>query len=228
MRMTVKRLFELGWDCVAWNNLANGRVSANISKPVEGIALEPIQRRAASALRSLVTSSTATSDIRQLNRITVTVDDVIDAQSLTVGNAILNSFDIVAARPGNMKVMAYLCKTAEIDIITLDLTHRLPFAANKKLLDEAIKRGIFIEILYSPIIGSSSGARLEVFSNTRILIQYLRGRNIILSSGADNLSQIRGPMDVCNIGEKKFQDVLNLFLPCFITILEDSRSRRFG
>ena len=201
VRITVKRLFELGWDCVAWTTVANGKVSSNLIKPSKCILLEPIQRREALLLRSLVTGHSAIQDIRQLSRITVTVDDVIDAQLLTVGNAILNSFDIVAARPGNMKVMAYLCKTADIDIITLDFTHRLPFATNKKLLDEAVKRGIFIEILYSPIIGASSGARQEVFSNTRILIQYLRGKNIIISSGADNLAQIRGPMDVCNIGQ---------------------------
>lgn len=200
MKMAVKRMFELGWDCVVWTTIANGKATGNMIKPIKGVQLEPLQKRSALELRSLVTSSTAVPDLRQLTRLTMTVDDVIDAQSLTVGNVVLNSFDIVAVRPGNMKVMAYLCKTAEIDIITLDFTHRLPFATNKKLLDEAVKRGIFIEILYSPIIGIASGARQEVFANTRTLIQYLRGRNIILSSGADNLLQIRGPMDVCNIG----------------------------
>jgi len=33
------------------------------------------------------------------------------------------------------------------------------------------------------------------------MIKYLRGRNIILSSGADSFTQIRGPCDVVNIGK---------------------------
>jgi ribonuclease P/MRP protein subunit RPP1 len=201
LKITVKRLFELGWDCVAWTTLANGKVTGTQIKPIKGVLMESIQRRDALQLRSLVTGSTASADIRQLSRITVTIDDMIDAQTLTVGNAVLNSFDIVAVRPGNMKVFAHLCKVAEIDIITLDFTHRLPFALNKKLLDEAVERGIFFEIVYSPVIGTVAGARREVFSNTRLFIQYLRGRNLILSSGADTLGQLRGPMDVCNIGK---------------------------
>lgn len=201
-KLAVKRLYELGWDCVAWTTLANGKVSGNQIKPMKSVALEPIQKRDALELRSLVNSRSAEADIRQISRITVTVDDVIDAQTLTSGNAILNNFDIVAVRPGNLRVMAYLCKTAEIDIISLDFTRRLPFATNKKLLDEAVKRGIHFEIIYSPLIGTASGPRQEVFSNTRVLIQYLRGRNILLSSGADSIGQIRGPMDVNNIGDR--------------------------
>jgi ribonuclease P/MRP protein subunit RPP1 len=60
----------------------------------------------------------------------------VDAQSLTIGNETLKNFDIIAVCPGNIKVFAYLCKTAEIDIISLDFTHRLPFGLNKKLIDE--------------------------------------------------------------------------------------------
>jgi RNase P/RNase MRP subunit p30 len=200
IKMTVKRLFELGWDCVAWTTVVNGKVSGTQIKPMKSVLLEPMQRRDAVQFRSLVSSSTA-SDIRQISRISVTIDDMIDAQSLTVGNAILNSFDIVSVRPGNIKVFAHLCKTADIDIITLDFTHRLPFPLNKKLLDEAVKRGIHFEIIYSPVIGPVAGARREVFSNTRVFIQYLRGRSLILSSGADSIGQLRGPMDVCNIGK---------------------------
>ena len=201
-RLAVKRLFELGWDCVAWTTSVNGKVTSNQIKPMKSVALEPMQRRNALELRSLATKRSEMKDLRQMSRINVTIDDVIDAQSLTSGNTILNSFDIIAVRPGNLKVMAYLCKTAEIDIITLDFTHRLPFSTNKKLLDEAVKRGIHFEIIYSPILGAASGPRAETFSNTRVLIQYLRGRNVIISSGADNIANIRGPMDVCNIGER--------------------------
>lgn len=210
LKLAIKRVFELGWDCVAWTTSVNGRVTGNHIKPVRNVIMEPIQRRDALELRSLTNSKSTITDVRQLNRITITVDDMMDAQMLTLGNTTLNSFDIIAVRPGNIKVMTHLCKTADIDIITLDFTHRLPFSINKKLLDEAVMRGIHFEILYSPILGIASGVRQEIFSNTRVLIQYLRGRNILLSSGADNIGQFRGPMDVCNIGKNSIQ------LRCFI------------
>lgn len=219
LKLAIKRIFELGWDCVAWTTSVNGRVTGNHIKPVKNIVMEPIHLRDALQLRSLANNKSANTDVRQLNRITITVDDMMDAQMLTLGNAMLNHFDIIAVRPGNIKVMAHLCKTADIDIITLDFTHRLPFSINKKLLDEAMLRGIYFEIIYSPILGSASGLRQEIFSNTRVLIQYLRGRNILLSSGADNVGQFRGPMDVCNIG-KHFIQVFSFHIRSFRRICQ--------
>ena len=45
-----------------------------------------------------------------------------------------------------------------------------------------------------------SNQRREVVAGSKLLIQYLRGRNLILSSGAELHSQLRGPKDVENIG----------------------------
>ena len=75
-----------------------------------------------------------------------------DANAISTGNDAIRAFDVVAIVPGNQKIFAYACQTAEVDIISLDLTHRLPFALNKKLIDVAVKRNIFFEIQYSPII----------------------------------------------------------------------------
>lgn len=70
---------------------------------------------------------------------------------------------------------------------------------NKKVLDIAVKRGISFEIIYSPMI-SVSGSRKEIIAGTKVLLQYLRGRNIIISSGTDSMLSLRGPNDVINIG----------------------------
>ena len=73
-------------------------------------------------------------NFRQLSRITVSVEDVSEAQQLTVTNDTLKQFDIVAATPSNNKAFAYLCKQSDIDIIALDFTHRQSFPINKKLV----------------------------------------------------------------------------------------------
>ncbi len=62
------------------------------------------------------------------------MDELVDCQSLTAGNEYLKTFDIVAVCPGNSKVFSYLCKTAEIDMISIDFTHKVPFTLNKKLV----------------------------------------------------------------------------------------------
>ena len=199
-KLLAKRMFELGWDCVAWNLSINGKATGNHIKPIPCVpSLEQGQMREAKSLRSLATKTPAT-ELRQISRLTVTVDDVTDAQSLHVSNPVLGMFDIVAARPGSVKVFAHLCKQADIDIIMLDFTHRIPFSLNKKLLDEAVKRGIHFEISYGPILSAAAGARKEVFANTKMLIQFLRGRNLLISSSAESWSMVRGPLDVANIG----------------------------
>lgn len=72
--------------------------------------------------------------IRQLHRISLSIDEVSDAQYLTSGNETLKSFDIVAACPRNAKAFSHLCKQAHIDIINIDFTHKIPFQLNKKLV----------------------------------------------------------------------------------------------
>ena len=71
---------------------------------------------------------------QQFSRLTVTMDDMMEAQKLTCSNPLLQRFDIVAVTPGNFKILQYCCRTAEIDLICLDFTHRIPFSLDKKLV----------------------------------------------------------------------------------------------
>lgn len=70
--------------------------------------------------------------LRQFSRITISVDDVAEAQVLSSSQDMLTKFDIIAACPSNSKVLNYLCKQGDVDIISLDFTHRLQFPLNKK------------------------------------------------------------------------------------------------
>ena len=201
----LKRCTELGYSCIAWTTSILGRIGAGTTtqlQPCKAFCLEPIHERDAMQLRRLVIDEGETygNPVRQCSRLSVTIDDVMDAQSLTMGNEILNRFDIISGNPGNGKVFDFLCKTAEIDIISIDFTHKLQFSINKKSVDAAISRGICFEILYSPLLASSQ-TRREVFNGVKVLVQYLRGKHIILSSGADTSSQLRGPIDVAGIAQ---------------------------
>uniref|UniRef100_A0A8C5W6F5 Uncharacterized protein n=1 Tax=Leptobrachium leishanense TaxID=445787 RepID=A0A8C5W6F5_9ANUR len=63
------------------------------------------------------------------------------------------------------------------------------------------QRGIFFELIYTPAIKDSTIRRYTI-SNALNLMQFCKGKNIILSSGAERLLDMRGPYDVhqlCNM-----------------------------
>ena len=64
----------------------------------------------------------------------------------------MQSYDIVAVCPANLRVFNYVCSNAEVDIILVDYSRKIPFHMPKKAVDAALKRGVCIEILYAPAI----------------------------------------------------------------------------
>jgi RNase P/RNase MRP subunit p30 len=131
----------------------------------------------------------------------VIVNDVVDAQALVANNEILRRFDIVAARTNDAKCFEHLCRYADVDVISPDFSRMLNFGADKKLLDAATARGIHFEICYSPMVKYLTARRCTLTS-TRVWVHFLRGgRHLILSSGAETALELRGPMDVLNIGK---------------------------
>lgn len=179
----MRRAYELGWECVAWNTIVTGRSgllshsSSPVLKDLSGVEMAQlhVNRRLSYAI-----DTDAQAHIRQLSRITMMVDDVVDAQVLSTGNDMLSSYDIVAASPGNGSVFAYLCKSADIDIISINFGVRIPFALNKKLMDAAVSRGIQFEICYSQAVQSAL-VRKRLVSGTKTLIQFLKGKNVIIT-----------------------------------------------
>ncbi len=127
----VKTISKLGWSTIAWNTTTFGKLTSNV-KPASTMTLEPGDAKECSRYRNLVCNLDNGPDVIQLNRLTVTIDEVLDAQALTAGNETLKCYDIVAASPGNAAVFAHLCKSAQIDIISIDFSRRLPFPIIKK------------------------------------------------------------------------------------------------
>jgi ribonuclease P/MRP protein subunit RPP1 len=81
--------------------------------------------------------STPRTSLRQFSRLTINIEELSDAQGLS-SNDSLKRFDILAVSTTNLKVFVYLCKTADIDIISLDFTQRIHFSMNKKLVSRLL------------------------------------------------------------------------------------------
>ncbi|KAI9594968.1 RNase P subunit p30-domain-containing protein [Syncephalis fuscata] len=114
------------------------------------------------------------------------------------GNTLLAPFDLIAVRPTTEKAFQIACGTLDVDIISLDLSTRLPFHIKHTLANQAILRGIQFEIAYAPAIRDAA-ARRHFIANAASLVRATRGRNLFVSSDAANAFELRGPYDVINL-----------------------------
>jgi hypothetical protein len=134
----LKRSYEMGWNTIAWNVTVSGKVGAAQCRLPADTVIADVHLSSASENRlmlSLSPNQQSPQPLKQLKRITVIVDDPSDGNNvLGIGNTSLKEFDIVAAIPGNSKAFAYLCKFADVDVVSLTLGSRLPFSINKKLV----------------------------------------------------------------------------------------------
>ncbi|KAI7969686.1 hypothetical protein EIK77_005806 [Talaromyces pinophilus] len=141
--------------------------------------------------------SNAPKSLTLLTRLNLVLSD--PSQSYRMAN-LIPLFSIVAVRPMNEKSLLNACTNLDCDLISLDLSVRLPFHFKFKTVSSAISRGVRFEICYSPgITGSGLEARRNLIGNAMSLIRATRGRGIIISSEAKRALAIRAPMDVVNL-----------------------------
>lgn len=179
MSTGIDRLTEsvVGYTTVALSQTITGKLPANLSPP----------QFPANAPKSLTL----------LSRINLTLSDPSQNQRLANLSQV---YSIVALRPTNEKSLLNACNNLDCDLISLDLSVRLPYHFKLKTLAAAIARGIRFEICYSPgVTGSGLEARRNLIGNAMALIRATRGRGIIISSEARRALAVRAPMDVINL-----------------------------
>ncbi|KAF3391594.1 hypothetical protein F1880_007646 [Penicillium rolfsii] len=175
---TLNFLAELGYTTVALSQTITGKLPSSLSPP-------PLP-------------SNAPKSLQLLTRLNLTLSDPAQNQRL---NTLSQAYDIVALRPTNEKTLLNACTNLECDVISLDLSVRLPFHFKFKMLSAAISRGIRLEICYGPgVTGSGLDARRNLIGNAMSLIRATRGgRGIIVSSEARRALSLRAPWDVINL-----------------------------
>lgn len=134
----------------------------------------------------------------QLTRLNIPIEDTNVAQEAMNNAAILSSYDVLAVQPQSERAFSFACNSLDIDIISLDLSKRLPYRFRPESIKTALQRGIFFEILYAPLL-REPGSRRQMFANAQALSRETRGKGIILSSGVRTVIELRGPYDVVNL-----------------------------
>ncbi|KAJ7546548.1 hypothetical protein O6H91_08G044000 [Diphasiastrum complanatum] len=135
---------------------------------------------------------------RQYSRLTIVIEDQVQAAALNAANPVLRTYDLVAVQPTNQKMLGQACNHLEVDLITLNFTEKPSFRLKLPMIKAAIERGIYFEISYGAALMDIK-ARRELFTNIKILIGWTRGRNIVVSSRAKRALELRGPNDVANL-----------------------------
>jgi ribonuclease P/MRP protein subunit RPP1 len=133
-----------------------------------------------------------------LTRLTLTISDPSQNHRLA---SLQSSYNLIALRPTTDKALQLCCGSLECDIISLDLSTRLPFVLKFKTVASALQRGVRFEICYSPGITGGSDSRRNLITGSTSLIRATRGRGIIISSEAKNALGCRGPWDVVNLAQ---------------------------
>ncbi|KAG6538811.1 hypothetical protein ZIOFF_003941 [Zingiber officinale] len=86
----------------------------------------------------------------------------------------------------------------DVDIIALDFSQKLPFRLKIPSIKLAIQRGLYFEITYSHLIADSH-VRRKILSDVKLLSDWSRGKNLLISSAASTVNDVRGPLDVANL-----------------------------
>ncbi|XP_073270879.1 uncharacterized protein [Primulina huaijiensis] len=205
LKLALKAM-EFGYTGIAYNRTLKGVMSESdrCSTPLFPISsilkLVPSSSALSAAVkfhRELLKVSVS-APFRQYTRITVIVDSPSQVAALNVGNPVLKSYDIAAVRPLNQSAFDQACQTSEVDIIAIGFSEKLPFRLKQPMVKTAIKRGVYFEITYSGLLGDAQSRRLMI-SNSKMLVDWTRGKNLIFSSSASSAMELRGPQDVSNL-----------------------------
>ncbi|KAK2996334.1 hypothetical protein RJ639_025657, partial [Escallonia herrerae] len=202
LKLTVKSM-ELGYTGVAYNRTIKGVMSESdrCSTPLfplpSLLRLSPSLSSAAALHRRLL-GTPLSAAFRQYTRLTVCVDGPAQASALNSGNPILKSYDIVAVRPLNQSAFEQACQASEVDLIAIDFSEKLPFRLKQPMVKAAIGRGVYFEISYFSLIMDAQ-VRRQMITNAKLLVDWTCGKNLILSSAAPSVTEVRGPYDVANL-----------------------------
>ncbi|GAU27190.1 hypothetical protein TSUD_107810 [Trifolium subterraneum] len=202
IKLAVKAM-ELGYTGIAYNRTMKGIMSDNNRCSISPLSLSslfnvvPFLSSSAKLHRELLGIPSST-PFRQYTRLTVCVENHLQANALNAGNPILKTYDLIAVKPLNQTVFDIACERMAVDIISIDFSAKLPFRLKQPMVKMAIQRGVVFEVSYSGLIANAQ-LRRQLISNAKLLIDWTRGRDIIFSSAAPSVNELRGPCDVSNL-----------------------------
>jgi len=136
-------------------------------------------------------------NIRILYRITL----IIGNDNINDFNNISKWWDILAIQPITDEIFIKCCRgIIKCDIISLILNEKLHIKLIRKDIEIFIHNQGFFELIFNQALHDDI-ARRYMFRNSLELIRVTRGKNIIITSGARNIMEMRSHEDLKNFGK---------------------------
>ncbi|KAL1864362.1 RNA-binding RNA processing protein rpp1 [Diaporthe australafricana] len=204
LERTLKFSASLGYNVVAINHTFSAPIPSQINNPIPQLgpvhpSYPPQNHRQTSSPPAPTAENVPANKLpTALRRATVIISDPSTNYRLP---SIAAAYDILACRPTTDKAFSAACTTmSEISMISLDLTQFFPFHFKPKPCMAAVNRGVYFEICYGQLVGSSDQrARSVWIANAIELLRATRGRGIVLSSEGKVAGSLRAPADVVNL-----------------------------
>ncbi|KAG8552348.1 hypothetical protein GDO81_004483 [Engystomops pustulosus] len=190
LKNVIEMAAHLGYSVVAINHTVEcEKKKVEIRKPISITDLFP----------SPPTVQGKSTPIKILTRLTLVVSDPCHYNALRSPFIVNGQYNIVAVYPRTEKLFQAACTNIDADLICINVTEKYPFFFRRPPINAAIERGIFFELIYTPAIRDSTMRRYTI-SNSIALMEVCKGKNIIVSSGAEAPLDLRGPYDVATLG----------------------------
>ena len=118
-RELVSAVMQLGYSSVATDHVHTGALADSDRSSCKPLDVASVLSAASGIAESVkfhhkLLGVPADQPFRQYSRITVVVDDSVQASALVSGNSVLRTYDIVAARPTNQRAFEQVCKNSEV------------------------------------------------------------------------------------------------------------------
>ncbi|XP_043516421.1 ribonuclease P protein subunit p30 isoform X1 [Frieseomelitta varia] len=164
--------------------------------------------------------------LKIFNRITFFCSDFAKTHILNHCSS-LKKYDLYAFAPRTQNALQCACTHLNADIITLR-PNLVSFKLNKKLYDQAIERGIHFEIQYTDLLNVEF--RKTTIHYSHLFHTYGKSKNVILSSGSNDIKTIRNPYDLinlaCLLGLNEVQAKASILHQCKRLLLRAERRHR--
>ncbi|XP_032662629.1 ribonuclease P protein subunit p30 [Odontomachus brunneus] len=197
LRKVLSRLYQMGYRTIALNQNVNENVFNTDKKKRK-------RNEENKELPSMMPDPIDVSKLNEefegklciLNRITFICSDSIKTHTLA-HCANLKKYNLYAIMPISQAMLQFACTQINADLITIRPSVS-NLKLNRKLYQQAVERGLSFEIQYANILEPETRKMAIYYSH--LFYTYGKSKNVIISSGANDINCIRSPYDIINLG----------------------------
>lgn len=137
-----------------------------------------------------------TTKLKIFKRLTVIISKP-EQLKRTLTSKNLRNFDILSVLPKTQAAFQYVCGLTHVDIISFEVG-LTEYKAGGKLYRQVVERGGYFELSYAQGL-KSKVQRQELITMAHFFHIYGKSKNLIISSGASQVLELRNPYDVANL-----------------------------